>query len=316
MEILDLRHFASSDLRSLMEEEIAVWQNTLHWDYRSSADMILRYADSRILPGFAAIERGRVHGYCFFVYEGAKGVIGDLFVEDSNSTHDRRKNIELELLNHAISTLQQTPGLHRVEAQLLIHPTNHVAAPFIAEGFRQYRRLFLSLPIDTSYSPAFQELPPGIEIHRWTDADYQPAANIITAAYAGHVDSDVNDQYRTIAGSLRFLNNIVRFPGCGVFDPPSSFVAFHRPTRTRVGLLLCSRVRHDVGHITQVCTLPEFRGQGIGEHLLRYSYADLTGRNFSELSLTVTEENQGALALYRRLGFQHLHTFDGFVWES
>jgi ribosomal protein S18 acetylase RimI-like enzyme len=71
-----------------------------------------------------------------------------------------------------------------------------------------------------------------------------------------------------------------------------------------------------VGHITQVCTLPEFRGQGIGEHLLRYSYADLTGRNFSELSLTVTEENQGALALYRRLGFQHLHTFDGFVWES
>ncbi len=52
----------------------------------SSADMVLRYADSRILPGFAAIERGRVHGYCFFVYEGSKGVIGDLYVEDSKST--------------------------------------------------------------------------------------------------------------------------------------------------------------------------------------------------------------------------------------
>lgn len=316
MEILDLRHFASSDLRFLVEEEVAVWRKILHWDYRSSADMVLRYADSRILPGFAAIERGRVRGYCFFVYEGAKGVIGDLYVEDSNTTRDRRDSIEMELLRHSISTLQQSPGVHRVEAQLLIHPTGHLAAPFFEEGFRCYRRLFLTLPIENSYSKPSRPLSPDIEIHRWTEGDYQPAANIITSAYQGHIDSDVNDQYRTIAGSLRFLNNIVRFPGCGVFDPISSFTAVHVPTRTRVGILLCSRVRHDVGHITQLCTLPEYRGAGIGEHLLRYCYADLASRRFSELSLTVTEENQRALALYRRLGFYHLHTFDGFVWEG
>ncbi len=315
MEILDLRHFASSDLRALLEEEVAVWRSTLHWDYRSSADMVLRYADSRILPGFAAIERGRVHGYCFFVYEGAKGVIGDLFVENSNSTGERRHAIELELLHHSISTLQGSPGLHRVEAQLLIHPTDHLAAPFLAEGFRRYRRLFLTLPIDAFYSAPDHVLPPDVEIHRWSEADYQPAANVITAAYHGHLDSDVNDQYRTVAGSLRFLNNIVRFPGCGIFDPAASFVAFHVPTHTRVGILLCSRVRHDVGHITQVCTLPEYRGCGIGEHLLRYCHADLAARRFSELSLTVTEENQHALALYRRFGYQHIHSFDGFVWE-
>jgi GNAT superfamily N-acetyltransferase len=316
LEILDLRHFAAADLRSLLEEEVAVWRSTLHWDYRSSADMILRYADSRILPGFTAIERGRVHGYCFFVYEGAKGVIGDLFVENSASMGDRRHSIEIELLRHTISTLQQSPGLHRVEAQLLIHSSGHLIAPFLEEGFRRYRRLFLALPIDDSYSDPARLLPHDIEIHRWAEADYQPAAGIITSAYQGHIDSDVNDQYRTTAGSLRFLNNIVRFPGCGVFDPTSSFVATHRPTHTRIGILLCSRVRHDVGHITQVCTLPEYRGQGIGEHLLRYCYADLAARRFSELSLTVTEENQRAHALYDRLGFHHVHTFDGFVWEN
>ena len=130
------------------------------------------------------------------------------------------------------------------------------------------------------YSEPSRPLPPDIEIHRWTESDYQPAAHIITSAYRGHIDSDVNDQYRTIAGSLRFLNNIVRFPGCGVFDPTSSFIAVHRPTRTRIGILLCSRVRHDVGHITQLCTLPEYRGSGIGEHLLRYCYADLAARRF------------------------------------
>jgi ribosomal protein S18 acetylase RimI-like enzyme len=299
-----------------MEEEVAVWRSTLHWDYRSSADMILRYADSRILPGVTAIERGRVHGYCFFVYEGSKGVIGDMYVENSVATGDRRHAIEIELLEHSIGTLQQSPGLHRVEAQLLIHPTDHLIAPFLSEGFRRYRRLFLARPIESSYSEPSRVLPPDIEIHRWTEADYQPVASVITAAYLGHVDSDVNDQYRTISGSLRFLNNIVRFPGCGVFDPASSFVAFHRPTQTRIGVLLCSRVRHDVGHITQVCTLPDYRGYGIGEHLLRYCYADLAARRFTELSLTVTEENQRALALYRRLDFHHVHTFDGFVWEG
>jgi ribosomal protein S18 acetylase RimI-like enzyme len=316
VEILDLRHFASNDLRSLIEEEVAVWRSTLHWDYRASSDMILRYADSRILPGFCAIERGRVHGYCFFVYEGAKGVIGDLYVEDSPATRERRQAIEIELLRHSITTLQQSPGIHRVEAQLLIHPTGHLTAPFLSEGFRRYRRRFLTLPIEQDYTEPQRPLPHDIEIHRWTEADYQPAAHIITSAYRAHIDSDVNDQYRTISGSLRFLNNIVRFPGCGVFDPASSFVAFHRPTRSRIGVLLCSRVRTDVGHITQVCTLPEYRGAGIGEHLLRYSYADLAARRFTELSLTVTEENAGALAFYLRLGFQHLHTFDGFVWEG
>jgi len=38
--------------------------------------MILRYVDSKILPGYAAVDRGRIFGYAFFVYEGNKGVIG------------------------------------------------------------------------------------------------------------------------------------------------------------------------------------------------------------------------------------------------
>ena len=77
-EILDLRHFSSSDLRALLEEESHQWSDLLRWDYQSSRDMILRYLDSRILPGYAAVRQGEVLGYCFFVYEGSKGVIGKL----------------------------------------------------------------------------------------------------------------------------------------------------------------------------------------------------------------------------------------------
>ncbi|HEY4899722.1 MAG TPA: GNAT family N-acetyltransferase, partial [Terriglobales bacterium] len=141
-EILDLRHFSSADLRPLLDEEVESWGETLAWDYRSSSEMILRYVDAKILPGYAAVERGSLVGYSFFVYEGSKGVIGDLFVSPRRA---EARAVEVRLLEHVIETLQQSPGVHRVEAQLLAHPTGEVAAPFVSNGFQRFRRLFLSL---------------------------------------------------------------------------------------------------------------------------------------------------------------------------
>ncbi|HEX8925317.1 MAG TPA: GNAT family N-acetyltransferase [Terriglobales bacterium] len=316
MEILDLRHFNSTDLRPLLDEETEHWLSRLDWDYSSSSDMILRYVDARILPGYAAVERGRIRGYCFFVYEGAKGVIGDMFVDPFGYTLEQVHKIEQELLTTVIETLQQSPGIHRVEAQLLIHNEGQASQEFIEAGFRCYSRFFMEVPIANGMSAPNRPLRQEVEIRPWMDGDYQPAAQIITAAYRGHVDSDINDQYRSVPGSLRFLNNIVRFPGCGVFDPSSSFVAVHRLTRQTIGLILCSRVRNDVGHITQVCLMPEFRSFGIGEHLIMATARALQSRGARMLSLTVTQENERAVALYRRLGFQTRHVFDAFVWES
>jgi ribosomal protein S18 acetylase RimI-like enzyme len=165
-------------------------------------------------------------------------------------------------------------------------------------------------------SPVTVPAHPEIEIRRWTEADYQPAAAVITAAYRGHVDAQINDQYHTLGGSLRFLNNIVRFPGCGLFDVESSFAAFDRKAKNLIGLILCSRVRGDVGHVTQVCVLPEYRSRGIGESLLAATVGSLRKRGFSMLSLTVTEANARAVALYRRLNFESKRVFDAFVWEG
>jgi len=315
VEILDLRHFASSDLHSLLDNEVAAWEKLLGWDYRGSADMILRYIDAKILPGYAAIERGSVIGYSFFVYEGSKGVIGDIFVSPVRA--DARE-IEIRMLGHVIETLQESPGVHRVEAQLLTHSTGELSTPFLSTGFQRYRRLFLSLPLTGNGAPTLSPPRPlkDVQIRRWTEQDYQPAAGVITAAYRAHIDSEINDQYRTNAGSMRFLNNIVRFPGCGVFDNDSSFVAIHKPSRSLIGVILCSRIRHDVGHVTQVCLLPEYRKMGIGESLIAASHHALRTRNVTQLSLTVTEANGTAVELYRRIGFEQTRVFDAFVWEG
>jgi ribosomal protein S18 acetylase RimI-like enzyme len=318
LEILDLRHFSSVDLRPLLQDETQVWSRLLSWDYTGSAEMILRYVDSKILPGYAAVDRGRVFGYSFFVYEGSKGVIGDLYVTNGARLPEARQ-VELKLLTHVIETLQQSPGIHRVEAQLLAHEANAVSRPFLDTGFQRHARLFMVLPLnkgvpDKAAAPV--RTHPEVEIRPWTEADYQPSAAVITAAYRGHVDAQINDQYHTLSGSLRFLNNIVRFPGCGLFDIESSFVALDRKAKTLIGLILCSRVRNDVGHVTQVCVLPEQRSRGIGESLLAATVGSLRRRNFSMLSLTVTEANARAVALYRRLSFDEKRIFDAFVWEG
>ena len=314
MEILDLRHFSSSDLRPLLEDEIQVWSNLLSWDYSGSASMILRYVDTKILPGYAALERGRVAGYAFFVYESSKGVIGDLFVADGGRLQDPQA-VEERLMTHVIETLQQSPGVNRIEAQLLLHESGVLASPFLSQGFHKHRRLFMLRPI-TPGTVGLATLPPEIELRPWSESDYQAAAAVITTSYRGHVDAEINDQYRTLTGSLRFLNNIVRFPGCGTFDGEGSYVAVHKQSKTLVGLILCSRVRNDVGHITQVCVLPEYRHHNVGEALIACTTANLRKRNFSMLSLTVTEANTRAVELYVRLGFDKKRVFDAFVWEG
>ena len=313
MEILDLRHFTSADLRPLLDDEVRLWSNLLCWDYSGSAEMILRYMDAKFLPGYAAVSRGRVFGYAFFVYEGNKGVIADLFVSDGENGTNRQE-VERRLLTHIIETLQQSPGIHRIEAQLLAHESGIAAQPFVNQGFSRHARLFMTLPLEPAHLE--KKLSPDFEIRRWTDHDYQPSAAVITAAYRHHVDSEINDQYRTLSGSLRFLNNIVRFPGCGTFDPESSFVAVDRESHALAGIILCSRVRYDVGHVTQVCVLPEHRDRGLGKLLMAATIHNLRNRKFSVLSLTVTEANARAVELYRRLGFDTKRVFDAFVWQG
>lgn len=319
MEILDLRHFSSADLRPLLEDEIVMWGSVLAWDYAVSAEMILRYMDAKILPGYAAIERGSIFGYSFFVYEQNKGVIGDLFVRDSARDGARgpdRHEVEERLLTHVIETLQQSPGVHRVEAQLLAHHTGEVSRPFLQQGFSRHPRVFMNFEIGKHPRTSPPIMPSQFEIRPWSEQEYQAAAALITAAYRGHVDSEINDQYRSLTGSLRFLNNIVRFPGCGTFDPRASFVVLERRTHTLIGLILCSQVRPDVGHITQVCVLPEHRSAGLGAAMLAASTRNLRDRGFHFISLTVTEANDRAIALYKRIGFKSTRVFDAFVWEG
>jgi len=152
-------------------------------------------------------------------------------------------------------------------------------------------------------------------IERWAEHFQEPAAQLIASAYLGHVDSYINDQYRSVAGARRFLFNIVQYPGCGAFYRPASFAAFD-PDGRLCGLCLTSMVAEGIGHITQVCVGNWVRGSGVGYELLRQSLAGLREGGCRKVSLTVTTSNRDAIQLYQRTGFETRRQFSAYVWEG
>jgi ribosomal protein S18 acetylase RimI-like enzyme len=334
-ELLDLRHFSAGSLRPLLDEESRVWSERLHWDYRGSAELLLQYLDSRVLPGYVAVENGRIVGYVFCVYEGHKAVIGDVFGLPRESGADPQTALEIgdpgaevrsELLLRLLEMLKNTPGVTRIESQLLLHPHGSHQQLFEDAGFEVHERTFMEWRLQPSLIAAQQGAapfapgaevrpPPGIEMRRWAENDLGAASRLISSSYEGHLDSHINEQYRSAAGSQRFLHNIVRFPGCGYFDAESSLALVERGSHDLAGLLLCSRVRDDVGHVTQICVAPQYRGQGLGRLLMVECAHVLAKRGFSRLTLTVTRSNRRAVSLYEWLGFRATHRFDAMVWD-
>ena len=161
-----------------------------------------------------------------------------------------------------------------------------------------------------------QTLSNGLRIEPWNDRAFEAAARLIQLAYADHVDGQINDQYRSEAGSLKFLRNIVLLPGCGQFLPEASFLVRPATGDRLIGMILTSTVDEGVGHTTQVCVMPGYHGHGIGRQLMEHSIQALRHRHYDALSLTVTAINKHAVDLYEHLGFRTLKTFAAGVWQA
>jgi ribosomal protein S18 acetylase RimI-like enzyme len=316
LEILDLRHFSARQLRPLLEDEAGVWKRRLRWHYESSSELLLQYLDSRILPGFVALDRGRICGFTFCVYEGHKAVIGDAYAV-SNEGGQGLPIVE-RLLSQLLDLLLHSPDVERIESQLLLYDAGVIDGSFLGAGFRLYPRLFMEYDERTVLrtSGGRVELPEWFKLSSWTMACYQPAAELIHEAYAGHVDAIINDQYRSLHGSLRFLHNIVRFPGCGTFEAAASWVLRDTRTGGLAGVLLCSRVAPDVAHITQICVASQYRRHGFGRALMEQFIGHMADAGFSAITLTVTELNREAVQLYESLGFKVKHRFNAMVKDK
>jgi ribosomal protein S18 acetylase RimI-like enzyme len=307
-QVLDLRRVDVSLLRPVLDEEIDEWRLRAGWNYRPSIELVERFVYLHTLQGFALVLGGAVIGYAYYVQEDRKALVGDLFVAR------RYRGFEYEnlLLDALLGEFMRDPSVRRVESQVMLL-AHQMTRPWpYAANLQRYERYFMELTLPG------QGFPPergAVEYWPFQPRHVDAAGALMAQAYKGHVDSRINDQYRSVAGARQFLQNILQYPGCGAFFAPASFVAT-TAAGDLVGMCLASVVGPQFGHISQICVANPWRGSGVAYGLMRRSLEILRAQGCRAASLTVTAANEPALALYRRLGFQVKFSFAACVWEQ
>ena len=231
--MVELRRLSARTLDALLQEETGAWRQMLEWNFDKSADLVRRFLDLRALNGFALLEGGRAVGYVYYVLEESKGLLGDLYVVREHRTVER----ENQLLAAALDAIWLHPQIHRIESQLMMLEFSPGRPVPGARTLTSFERNFMRIDLHRS---ALTEgrLRRQVYVEHWSDPHQEPASHLIAAAYHGHVDSQINDQYRTASGARRFLHNIVQYPGCGAFFRPGSFAAFDVSRGELVGISL------------------------------------------------------------------------------
>jgi ribosomal protein S18 acetylase RimI-like enzyme len=310
-DVIELPKLSVSDLDSLLNEEILLWEKRFCWNFRPSADLLRRFLQIRSLYGCALHIDGQVVGYSYYVCEARKGLIGDFYICRNHNSAPAEKL----LLGAVVQALMRTPGIRRIESQLILLEHGLQNAPF-SEYLTRHDRYFMT--VHERAAAALQPISPGLRVTfiPWAERYHEETAHLVSAAYKGHVDSDINDQYRTIPGARQFLTNIIRYPGCGQFSPAASVLALDDRTGRVCGACLASMVSSDSGHVTQLCVLPALRRARLGYELLRQSLERLRQLGCTTTSLTVTCSNVHAIRLYESMGFERKATFPALVWQG
>lgn len=311
-EIVELGSLSVADLDPLLNEEIGVWEQRFAWDFRPSADLLRRFLQIQSLYGYALVLGKTVIGYAYHVCEGRKGLIGDFYLRREYASASR----EMMLLGATVQGLMLISGVRRIESQLMqLQMPLSQPLPF-ARYLTRHDRYFMEVKRASVHALTRRAPEIKVTFQPWAERYQEEIAHLVSAAYRGHVDSEINDQYRTIPGARQFLMNIVRYPGCGSFSGPASVVALDDRTGRVCGVCLASSVSARSGHITQLCILPALRRARLGYELLRQSLLRLIEAGYTSVSLTVTCSNVEAIRLYESVGFRTLNAFPAMVWEG
>ncbi len=312
MALRDLAGVRPEELEALLTEEVGVWRRELEWDFSASAGLVKRFVETGSLSGYAVEADGGVVGYAYYVAEEPKSLIGDLFLRGGYWTAEN----ERALLGAVVGASMGARGVKRIEGQVaLLRWAQEGDLPGARHAMR-YPRYLMVADVERVREMRPRAVGERVVMDRWTERRQEEVAHLIAASYRGHIDSQINDQYRSAEGARRFLFNIVQYPGCGAFFPPGCWVALERMTGRVCGVSLASLVGEEVGHITQICVSPGMRGVGVGSELLRRSVEALGQSGARRVSLTVTKANEGAVKLYERVGFEVRKEFQALVWEG
>ena len=153
-------------------------------------------------------------------------------------------------------------------------------------------------------------LPEGFIWVPWSPTLLKIHAEVKYKSFRNEMDGQLFPSFSTLESCTRLMNTISSRAGflpavtwlIGRTQPPNS--RFREYCATIQGLKHSS----ETGGIQNVAVLPNYRRQGLGEALVRKSLFGFQQSGVRKVALEVTADNQTALQLYIRIGFQSVQT--------
>jgi len=143
----------------------------------------------------------------------------------------------------------------------------------------------------------------------WDESLLDALAEAKYLSFRDEIDADVFPSLGQRAGCRRLMRDISRKPG---FVPAATWLAVHPHETGEVpeycGTVQGIRDKSGMGSIQNLGTTPGHRGFGLGTSLLFSALRGFQKAGLERVFLEVTSHNDGAIRLYRRLGFSTAKT--------
>jgi len=198
----------------------------------------------------------------------------------------------------------------RGEEAITLHVPTHLAA---SVGFARavglaYRSSLWQFRLAAGTPVADPVIPDDLVLRSWTaDIDVDAFVAFANAAWEGHPSP--------LGLTAELARLVAALPA---FDPGgicfvSRAAAPDRPIAFAKVEVRATEAGPPSGWIGQIGVLPEARGEGLGRMLLRWSVAYLRRRGAADIELAVEAENELALGLYLRAGFERVVAWQHWV---
>lgn len=149
--------------------------------------------------------------------------------------------------------------------------------------------------------------PSGYRLIPWRPELLNYHADVKYCSFRNEIDADVFSCLGEQEGCRRLMQEISLKEG---FLPEATWLAMHvvDGEPEACGTIQGIRVAHRFGAIQNIGITPEHRGRGIGTALIAAAFNGFRQAGLARVYLEVTAQNDGAVRLYKRLGFRRTKT--------
>jgi ribosomal protein S18 acetylase RimI-like enzyme len=171
-------------------------------------------------------------------------------------------------------------------------------SPAVQHSISYFKRFRMEIDLQSTLAPV-PALPDGYAWIAWEDWLVEQHAEVKYQCFIEEIDAVVFTSLSNRDGCRRLMRDIAGKPG---FKPEATWLiaSAHGYCATIQGV----RERTGMGAIQNVGVTVPHRGHGLGTALLLKALHGFQSCGAHRVNLEVTAQNDGAIRLYRRLGFR------------